>query len=280
MMVRVSGLYRLGLRVPDLETVSDFYRDNWAMTVTGSDFSRRYFHSRGVAHADLMLQRGDSAALDHVAFSVASESDLQVLINTLERAGHAVRGPVQAAHPGEGLSVAVSDPDGNRLELVVPSSIPSYKERHLGHVVLWTPRMSEQEAFYTLLGFQVSDRTQMGMSFLRCNADHHSIALARSARGRTGLQHVAFDVGSIDEVMREFGRLRSQGIECIWGVGRHGPGNNVFSYYRDPAGNVVEYYGDMERVNPDETVEPRFWGPEHKGDLWGIAGAPPMPMRD
>ena len=57
--------------------------------------------------------------------------------------------------------------------------------------------------------------------------------------GRRGerLQHIAFDVGSLDNVMRNFARLRGLEVECAWGVGRHGPGNNVFSYYTDPAGN-------------------------------------------
>jgi catechol-2,3-dioxygenase len=98
--------------------------------------------------------------------------------------------------------------------------------------------------------------------------------------GKTGLQHVAFDVGSIDEVMRELGRLRSEGVDCVWGVGRHGPGNNVFSYYTDPAGNVIEYYGEMEKVQPNEKVTPKFWDSLHTGDLWGVAGAPPEIMRD
>jgi len=142
--------------------------------------------------------------------------------------------------------------------------------------VLWTPQRKEQEAFYTSLGFKVTDRTHAGMSFMRCNRDHHTLALVDSKDNRTGTQHTSFDVGTIDNVMREYGRLREAGVECIWGVGRHGPGRNVFSYYTDPCGNVVEFYGDMDEFTDHVDGEPRFWGPEHKGDVWGVAGRPPL----
>lgn len=293
-MVRVTGIHRLGLRVPELQTVCNFYLHHWGMDRDESDRDERSFRSKGSGHGDLVLRRGDEAMLDHVALSVRSEEELEALVASVERAGFAVaQRPRRGQRAGEALVAAVDDRDGNRVELVVPAagtepepepgpdSDPApLGPRKLGHVVLWTPRPEAQEAFYALLGFHVTDRTHLGMSFLRCNSDHHTLAFVQSARGRTGLQHAAFDIGSIDNVMRAFGRLRDQGVACIWGVGRHGPGNNVFSYYRDPANNVVEFYGDMETVPVDEHVETRFWGPEHKGDIWGVAGAAPEPFRD
>ena len=69
-------------------------------------------------------------------------------------------------------------------------------------------------------------------------------------------------------------------MACIWGIGRHGPGNNLFSYYEDPAGNLFEIYAELEQVPDDEAPsEVRFWGPEHKGDISGRAGPPPMQFR-
>ncbi|GAA0514652.1 VOC family protein [Pigmentiphaga daeguensis] len=285
-MVKVAGLYRVGLSVPDLERASRFYEHAWSMLREGGDAGHCRFRSPAAGHCELTLHAAAGAGLDHLALAVRGERQLAQLLERVETAGGAVvRRPAEAARDGEALSAAVRDADGNLVELVVPAAgAPGYEEsaargRRLGHVVLWTADVERQEAFYGLLGFGVSDRTHMGMSFLRCNTDHHSVALARSPTGRTGLQHVAFDVGTIDDVMREYGRLREQGEHCIWGVGRHGPGNNVFAYYTDPAGNVVEFYGDMEVVGDAEVAETRFWGPEHKGDVWGVAGAPPSPFR-
>lgn len=290
-MSRVAGLYRVGLAVPNLEETARFYETNWAMEPVDAEGGRRRFRSRGQDHSDLVLSGiapQEQARLDHVALAVRTEKELRDIVARVAQAGHPV---LQACTPGrrpeERAWAAVEDLDGNRIELVVPTQAASAaaqqgagRARHLGHVVLWTPQIEQQEAFYALLGFQVSDRTHIGMSFLRCNHDHHSLALARSSQGRRGLQHVAFDVGGIDEVMREYGRLKQGGDECIWGVGRHGPGNNVFAYYQDPAGNVVEFYGDMETVESPDVPEARYWGPEHKGDIWGVAGGPPRPFRD
>ncbi len=288
-MVRVAGLYRVGLGVPDLDGVAAFYEKTWAMRPVRGNAAERVLRSRGTPHGDLALIRQEAASLHHLALGVRSEADLRALLAAVEGAGHPIAQPAQRGErPDEAVKAVIHDLDGNRIELVVPADDPAAADdaagsaRHLGHIVLWTPaeRIAQQEAFYALLGFQVSDRTHIGMSFLRCNTDHHSIALAKNNSGRTGLQHVAFDIGSVDDVMREFARLRDEGVKCIWGVGRHGPGNNVFSYYRDPAGNVIEYYGDMEVVEEAETVEPRIWGPQHKGDIWGVAGAPPQAFRD
>lgn len=286
----VSGLHRIGLRVPDLDRARDFYQRSWGMGLVERKGDGVAFRSRDAAHADLLLTRGESAELDHVAFSVPSEDDLLALVDTLVRRGHEIEeAPRPGWRPGDALVAAVRDMDGNWIEFVLPDAADPGPARYdgdaagprkLGHVVLWTPRQPEQEAFFALLGLQVTDRTHIGMSFLRCNRDHHTIATVKSGSGRTGLQHAAFDVGSIDTVMCEAARMRDEGNACIWGVGRHGPGNNIFSYYQDPFGNVVEYYGDMEQVADTGPAEERFWGPEHKGDVWGLSGPPPEPFRD
>jgi catechol 2,3-dioxygenase-like lactoylglutathione lyase family enzyme len=176
--------------------------------------------------------------------------------------------------------MSMLDPDGNVIELVWRGPEASGELngdgwlRKLGHVVLWTPNPAPMEEFYNWLGFQVSDRTVRGMSFLRCNADHHTLALVKG--NRSGLQHIAFDGESIDNVMRTFGRLKAAGVPCIWGPGKHGPGGNIFTYYKDPAGTVIELYADLEQVpDSDDPVEVKFWGAEHKGDVWGSAGPVP-----
>jgi catechol-2,3-dioxygenase len=134
------------------------------------------------------------------------------------------------------------------------------------------------ERFYRQLGFRVSDRTARGMTFLRCNQDHHTLALTQSTG--TGVQHVAYDVVDLDSVMRALGWFTSNDLACIWGPGRHGPGNNIFTYYTDPAGLIVEYYAELQQIgHPEDDIEERYWGPEWSGDLWGLAGPPPPEFR-
>ncbi|HMH54249.1 MAG TPA: VOC family protein, partial [Candidatus Acidoferrum sp.] len=52
------------------------------------------------------------------------------------------------------------------------------KVRKLGHVVLTVSDIERSTRFWTdIMGFQVSDRNERGMVFLRNASDHHTIAL-------------------------------------------------------------------------------------------------------
>lgn len=281
---RVNGLHRLTLRVPQVKRVGEWYRDVWGAGLLDAGEERWDFRCRDSSHCALSVLAGASAVLDSLAFRV---SDPAAVLAAARSAGARVLEEPAASriHAGETVA-AFADPDGNRIEIVAwqgqteaPAGERGFGPRKLGHVVLWTPRIDQMERFYAAIGLHVTDRTAIGMSFLRCNSDHHSLALVRHEE-KTGFQHAAFDVATIDGVMREKGRLAAAGVECLWGVGRHGPGNNVFSYYRDPAGNIVEFYGELQQFPEDAPVgEPVHWGPEHRGDVWGVAGPAPTEFR-
>ena len=121
-----------------------------------------------------------------------------------------------------------------------------------------------------VLGFRVSDRTK-GMVFVRCNDAHHSTAFARA--GCASLNHIAFEMGDVDGVMRGVGRLRDVGMGPAWGPGRHGPGNNVFAYVIAPFGPMVEFSTAVEKVTDDYKVgAPEDWTwPEVRIDQWELS---------
>ena len=93
----------------------------------------------------------------------------------------------------EALAMRAKGPDGP-----LPFDI-----RKVGHVVLYVTDLERAVDFYTrILGFRVSDvypDTMMdgGMVFMRCNADHHGVALVGDGErpdagpGRTGMHHMA-----------------------------------------------------------------------------------------
>jgi catechol 2,3-dioxygenase-like lactoylglutathione lyase family enzyme len=149
--------------------------------------------------------------------------------------------------------------------------------RKLSHTVLNTTDIDAAMAFYRdVLGFRVSDWSEHQMVFLRCNTDHHSIAFNQAPHA--SLNHVAYEVPSMEHVMRGIGHFRKFGRTQMWGPGRHGPGNNVFCYFQDPAGLVCEYTSDVQQIVSEETCVPSVWQrtPE-LSDLWGTAG-PPSPQ--
>ena len=87
-------------------------------------------------------------------------------------------------------------------------------------------------------------------------------------------------MANVDHVMKGVSNLRARGQEPDWGPGRHGPGNNIFCYYKDPAGYVVEFSSDLEYIENEATHEPAVWRRvPATADRWGTAGAPSAEVR-
>jgi catechol 2,3-dioxygenase len=140
--------------------------------------------------------------------------------------------------------------------------------------VLNSAEVEKQTAFFVdVLGFKWSDSTFL-MDFVRCCSDHHSVALARG--NGPSLNHMAYEMPDIDGLMRGAGRLRKSGHEILWGVGRHGPGSNVFSYFVEPNGFVTEYTTDVQQV--DDTYighDAQWWKDLNVFPCrWNMAGVP------
>mgnify|MGYP003700672693 FL=1 len=118
---------------------------------------------------------------------------------------------------GEGLQ----SPEVAKLRAVeTPDDLP-FKITKLGHVVLMVEDLERSLAFYTrVLGFKVSDvypasMVPGGMVFMRFNADHHGVALVggRKDHGKQrDMHHMAFEVGTLDEVLQARDHLERHGV--------------------------------------------------------------------
>lgn len=143
-----------------------------------------------------------------------------------------------------------------------------FKVTRLGHVALHVANLERSVAFYTeVLGFEVSDvypATMMpgGMVFLRFNADHHGIALVGGAESRATsaeLHHVAFEVGSLDEVVRARDHLRACGAVITF-EGRRRAGCQLAVEFEDPDGHALEIYWGLDQIGSDgQTRPPGEW---------------------
>src|SRR5205085_3514300 len=100
----------------------------------------------------------------------------------------------------DGLPMSISSDIVQHCDAVLDRSRPT----KISHVVLNSARTEDQVPFFVdALGFKVSDSSQM-MEFLRCSADHHSIAIFRN--NGPSLNHVAYELPNIDGLMRGAGR--------------------------------------------------------------------------
>ena len=134
----------------------------------------------------------------------------------------------------------------------------------LGHVVLNVADIERSTRFYVeVLGFQISDvypETMMpgGMVFMRFNPDHHGVALVGAAKGQVqagDLHHIAFEVGTLDEVLRARDHLRKRGVVPHF-EGRRRAGCQIAIEFKDPDGHQLEIYWGVDQVGSDGTVRP------------------------
>jgi catechol 2,3-dioxygenase len=145
----------------------------------------------------------------------------------------------------------------------MPDGSPPFQLRKIGHVVLNVSDLERAVAFYTrVLGMRVSDRypdemVPGGMVFLRCNADHHGVALVGGAPAadRSTLNHFAFEVATLQEVFRARAWLRTQGVPIQF-EGRRRAGCQIAIEFQDPDGNNLEIYWNIDQVGPDGRVRP------------------------
>jgi catechol 2,3-dioxygenase len=136
--------------------------------------------------------------------------------------------------------------------------------RKLGHVVLRVRDAMKSKEFYVrTLGLKVAhENYERGAVFLSFGKEHHDLALFQLAKdaaapeNHAGLHHVAWQLGSFDELRAAYQELKTLGIEVESTV-EHNVTRSV--YFPDPDGNRVELYCDMTE-NGFETM--RTVGPK------------------
>jgi len=138
-----------------------------------------------------------------------------------------------------------------------------FQLRKLGHVVLNVSDLERSVRFYTeVLGLAISDRypdtmVPGGMVFMRCNADHHGVALVGGSRASdaSSLNHFAFEVAALDEVFRARAWLRKHGVPIVF-EGRRRAGCQIAVEFQDPDGNNLEVYWGIDQVGTNGYVRP------------------------
>ena len=154
--------------------------------------------------------------------------------------------------------------DVEKLRKMAPPSGMPFKIRRLGHVVLQVSDLERSVSFYTqVLGFKVSDVYSEdlqpgGFAFLRCNTDHHSIALVGAGPGQSKhleLHHIAFEVGTLEEVFRVRDRLRADKVPMTF-EGRRRAGCQISVEFLDPDNHCVEIYWGLDQVGTNGYVRP------------------------
>lgn len=109
-------------------------------------------------------------------------------------------------------------------------------------------------------------------------SDHHALILGQADNSHPpGPHHSSFEVENIDKTFVAHDYLKSKDYTHFWGIGRHTEGSQVFDYWFNVDGFLVEHYTDGDIVNEDSVLN---WKPKRpKYNVWGpeIPKLPPPP---
>ena len=267
-----ASLQCIHLRSPQPQVLAEFYCNTYGMTLaqSGDDWvcsapGRTVAISTGAANQLGYAQFGLHSAETWAAFT-----------------GRTLNLPSEAvpARLSSGPALAFKDPDGN-LMVFTPSmdaditrSSPAPSPAVLQHFALRTTRVSEMQAFYRdQLGFVVSDEVRdetgtLRACFLRTDPLHHAMALFGAPL--TCFDHQSFETPGWDDMKRWGDHMAARQVPIVWGIGRHGPGNDVFFMVRDPDGNLAEISSEIESCAPGRPTGQ--WPHEERTlNLWGKA---------
>lgn len=276
-MVSVTDLQFVSLAVPDLQAERAFFGTIWGLTEVADEGGKVYFAAEGVSHPYVIVLREDpERKTDLIGFSAGSEADVDALFEQVKAAGaQIISEPAALEGLAGGYGFRFFDPEGRALQIAAGQAQRESRVLERGeaipigisHVVFHSPDHNALAEFYQkVLGFRLSDWIGEFMVFLRCNKAHHRVAILP---GPPALNHIAFDVSSVDEMMRGLARMHESGVKLSWGPGRHTAGNNTFSYFVTPNGNTVEYTSDLEEVDEESWVATTFDATPAITDQWG-----------
>ena len=281
-IIKAIDLAYVRVRVPDLDKAEAFLND-FGLVRSARTAQALYMRGSCGEHHIHVVERGASKFVS-MAFVAASAEDLEKIA---ELPGASKIESID--EPGGGRRVWLKDPDGNSVEVVhgIERLEPIQHCRHplndakdglrragvlvrhergaakvfrLGHGVLVSPDMQPMLAWYRdTLGLLVSDEVlghegELVLSFNRLDrgseyVDHHVFLLQPG--DRPGLNHIAFEVHDIDDLMLGHEFMKSRGYDSVWGVGRHVYGGQIFDYWMDPFDFMFEHWTDTDRMTAD-----------------------------
>lgn len=293
----VAGIDEITYGAVDLPTCRQFFLD-WGLALVDESSNELVFETLNgcrvkVAHSDKPeLPKGiePDPTIREVVWGVESQADLEMYrsrmnslpgyidtgthIGCTDPNGLAIRVQVSVKRTLD-LPCATTNTWAERTRVNQPS--PAYDRAtpvEVGHVVFFVLDLDRTTAFYQeVLGFQISDRYPGRGHFMRCAPEggHHDMFLLQLPTPKAGLNHVAFSVRDLHEVVGGGMHMSRQGWATDLGPGRHPISSAMFWYFNNPAGALAEYYTDEDELTADWKPRDFTPGPTVFAE-WAIKG--------
>jgi catechol 2,3-dioxygenase-like lactoylglutathione lyase family enzyme len=301
-IIKIEDIAHVRFSAPNLEEMRDFLVEFGLQALPVED---DVLYARGSGSAPF-LHATSLGPPSFQAIGLRAES-----IDDLERLAASEGKEVEDfAAPGGGKVVRMSDPDGRKVEVVAGQAQVEHRPLtaeplrnsvharsrlrtnvrvpkgpanvvRLGHAVFCVRDFRSAEQWYkSRFGFLTSDEVEAAPgeaigAFLRCDrgdvpTDHHTLFLVQTPDAPS-FDHAAFEVESLDDLMRGHSHLHMAKRTPAWGIGRHVLGSQIFDYWKDPWGHQVEHWTDGDLFTaedgPHQVSLPELmgvqWGPVH-----------------
>lgn len=308
-LLKAVSLAWLRFERPDLGKQRRFLED-FGIDIAEHDADNLFGRGTGPSPWFYHARKGPKARFLGLGFEVASLEDLRIAAS-FEQASPIL--PVPG--PGGGQFVRVVNPDGIEVDfcwgrqsgpqgddaaaIAIPAARPNAPVRPpfqpapvrgLGHLVLQCCNFDRTLGWFMRhVGLIPSDVQVLAdgspnLAFCRLDlgdtpADHHTLAIA----GGVGClyMHSAYEVRDADAIGQGQQVLKAGGWKHGWGIGRHYFGSQIFDYWRDPCGDLMEHYTDGDTFDAAQpTRYSRFsrgstwmWGQDQPRDFEGVSPA-------
>lgn len=270
--------------VTDLERSKQFYVDWLGLNILHESQSALYL--RGVEDREwtLKLELAPEAGIKHLAYRVAGEADLEVLIAFAEAQKLPWRWESEQDRP---RLLRIQDRFGVPVAFYHESQKYPWllQQYHLhrgpglqriDHINIVTPEVQAASEWYQReLGFRLSEYTEddqkrIWAAWVHRRGGVHDVAFTNGTGPR--LHHFAYWMPDALSIIKTCdilaGAMQTDAIER--GPGRHGVSNAFFLYLRDPDGHRIELYtSDYITVDPDFVPIRWHLNDPRRQTLWG-----------
>nr|WP_295970021.1 catechol 2,3-dioxygenase [uncultured Bacillus sp.] len=262
------GILRLGrvqLRMPNWDASVDYYKNVLGLVEVAREDDLVYLKAWDEHdHHSVILQKADTAGLEHLAFKVESPEDLDMYEKKLNDYGVETARIPAGTRIAEGEAVRFQLPTeqyvelyaeiekvGNGLPLVNPAPWPD------GLVGIAPPRLDHlliagedvegsTRLFQEVFGFCMAEKAVLedGESYLATwlfvTNTPHDIAIIKGPNGK--LHHVGFFLDEWNDIRRAADIIGKNNVSLDKGPVRHGITRGTTIYFFDPSGNRNEVY--------------------------------------
>ncbi|WP_071396225.1 catechol 2,3-dioxygenase [Bacillus tuaregi] len=269
-------IMRLGhvqLRVPNWEASVDYYKNVLGLIETARDEKHVYLKAWDeYDHHSVILEKADSAGLEHLAFKVRYKEDLDMYEQKLQDYGVVTERIAAGTRIAEGEAVRFQLPTKQYVELYHeieqignglprenpapwPDGLKGMAPPRLDHLLIsgedveGTTKLMMEVFDFCMAERAMMDEENVLATWLFVTNTPHDLAIIKGPDA--GVHHIGFYLDNWNDVLKAADIIGKNNVPLDKGPVRHGITRGTTIYFFDPSGNRNEVYANGYITYPD-----------------------------